>query len=79
MREAGLDPAMISLTDEYTVALGVTALATYVVSRFLIPPSLVHPLLLGRQAHIAQVRKQGESAVYTNYGTGSSPVGNMIT
>ncbi|KIM28964.1 hypothetical protein M408DRAFT_329011 [Serendipita vermifera MAFF 305830] len=63
---------MISLTDEYTVALGVTAIATYVVSRFLIPPSLVHPLLLGRQAHVAQVRKEGESAVYTNYGAANS-------
>lgn len=67
---------MISLADEYTVALGVTAIATFLVSRFLIPPSLVHPLLLGRQSHIAQVRKEGESAVYTNYGVGSSPVSN---
>jgi len=65
---------MISLTDEYTVALGVTALAAYVVSRFLIPPSLVHPLLLGRQSHVAPVRKENESSVYTNYGVGSSQV-----
>jgi hypothetical protein len=75
-----LDPSswMISLTDEYTVALGVTALAAYVVSRFLIPPSLVHPLLLGRQSHVAAVRKENESSVYTNYGVGSSPVMSIL-
>lgn len=65
---------MITLKDEYTVALGISALAVYVISKFLVPPSLVHPLLLGRQSHVAQVRKQHESAVYTNYGIGASPV-----
>ena len=65
---------MITLADEYTVALGVTAVAAYIVSRLLVPPSLVHPLLLGRQSHVAAVRKEGESTAYTNYGIGSSQV-----
>lgn len=64
----------LKLKDEYTVALGITAVAVYVVSKFLVPPSLVHPLLLGRQSHVAQVRKEKESSVYCNYGIGSSPV-----
>ncbi|PVG02165.1 acetyl-CoA synthetase-like protein [Serendipita vermifera] len=63
---------MISLTDEYTVALGIAALTAYFASKILVPPSLVHPLLLGRQSHVAQVRKQNESAIYRNYGTGIS-------
>ncbi|KAG9055638.1 hypothetical protein FS842_001619 [Serendipita sp. 407] len=64
---------MISLTDEYTIALGITAITAYFVSQFLIPPPLVHPLLLGQQSQIAAVRKENESAVYSSYGIGSSP------
>ena len=33
--------------------------------------SLVHPLLLGRQAEVDRVRMPGESAVYRNYATGT--------
>jgi long-chain acyl-CoA synthetase len=69
-----LPAAMITLKDEYTVVLGISALAIYAISKFLVPPSLVHPLLLGRQSHVAQVRKEHDSAVYTNYGIGSSTV-----
>ncbi|KAG8831329.1 hypothetical protein FRC17_003282 [Serendipita sp. 399] len=65
---------MISLSDEYTIALGITAITAYFVSQFLIPPSLVHPLLLGQQSHIAEVRKESESSAYSNYGIGSSPL-----
>jgi long-chain acyl-CoA synthetase len=65
---------MISLTDEYTVAIGIAAITAYFASKILVPPSLVHPLLLGRQSHVAQVRKENESAVYRNYGTGTSHV-----
>lgn len=65
---------MISWTDEYTIALGIVAVAAYVVSKFAVPPSLVHPLLLGKQAHVAQVRSENESAVYRNYGIGASQV-----
>lgn len=65
---------MITLKDEYTVTLGVVALTAYIVHRFLVPPALVHPLLLGRQSHVGQVRKRNESATYNNYGIGSSQV-----
>jgi long-chain acyl-CoA synthetase len=65
---------MITAKDEYTVTLGVVALTVALVHRFLVPPSLVHPLLLGRQSHVGQVRKRNESAMYSNYGIGSSPV-----
>ncbi len=70
---------MISISDEYTIVLGITAAATYLISTFLIPPPLVHPLLLGRQSHVAQVRKENESAVHSNYGIGASPVSCMTS
>jgi hypothetical protein len=37
---------------------------------------LVHPLLLGKQSDVGQVRRKGETAVYRNWATGQgSPVG----
>ena len=77
---ANLDPAsflryqMLQLTDDYTLYLLVGAGIAYVVHKLALPRALLHPLLLGRQAHVSQVRNPGESAIYRNYGLGASPV-----
>ena len=65
---------MLQLTDDYTLYLLVGAGIAYVVHKLARPRALLHPLLLGRQAHVSQVRNPGESATYRNYGLGSSPV-----
>jgi hypothetical protein len=65
---------MLQLTDDYTLYLLVGAGIAYVVHKLALPRALLHPLLLGRQAHVSQVRVQGESAIYRNYGLGTSPV-----
>ncbi|KAF8590544.1 acetyl-CoA synthetase-like protein [Ramaria rubella] len=57
-------------TDDVTVLLAISFVAVYAVSKFLKPQSLVHPLLLGRQADVGRVRLPGESAIYRNYATG---------
>ncbi|KAF8520218.1 hypothetical protein BU17DRAFT_47102 [Hysterangium stoloniferum] len=57
-------------TDDLTVVLAVCFVAVYGISKFLKPASLVHPLLLGRQADVGRVRMPGESAIYRNYATG---------
>lgn len=39
------------------------------------PQSLVHPLMLGKQAEPGPVRKTGESAIYRSWATGhNAPV-----
>jgi len=65
---------MLRLTDDYTLYLLVGAGIAYVVHKLALPRALLHPLLLGRQAHVSQVRNPGESAIYRNYGLGASPV-----
>jgi len=65
---------MLQLTDDYTLYLLVGAGIAYVVHKLALPRTLLHPLLLGRQAHVSQVRNPGESAIYRNYGLGASPV-----
>ncbi|THH08197.1 hypothetical protein EW145_g2865 [Phellinidium pouzarii] len=57
-------------TDSLTYVLGFTAAVAFLLRSFLTPQSLVHPILLGRQSDVDQVRQPGESAVYRNYGTG---------
>jgi hypothetical protein len=65
---------MLQLTDDYTLYLLVGAGIAYVVHKLALPRALLHPLLLGRQSHVSQVRNPGESAIYRNYGLGASPV-----
>lgn len=56
--------------DELTITLSIVAIALYVGRKLAQPTSMVHPMLLGRQVEPSQVRHQGESAVYRNFGTG---------
>ncbi|KIJ44134.1 hypothetical protein M422DRAFT_67748 [Sphaerobolus stellatus SS14] len=57
-------------TNDITIILGISFVGVYALSKILKPQSLVHPLLLGRQADVSRVRMPGESAVYRNYATG---------
>jgi hypothetical protein len=66
--------------DDLSVALGATLAVVVLLAKWAYPVSLVHPLLLGRQAEVDRVRKPGESAVYRNYGTGfMGPVRKTVT
>jgi len=56
--------------DELSLILGSSFALVFLLAKWVAPVSLVHPLLLGRQAEVDKVRKSGESAVYRNYGTG---------
>lgn len=56
--------------DHLSLALGAVLGLVVLFAKWVTPVSLVHPLLLGRQAEADKVRKPGESAVYRNYGTG---------
>ncbi|KZT44133.1 hypothetical protein SISSUDRAFT_977041 [Sistotremastrum suecicum HHB10207 ss-3] len=56
--------------DTLTFILGAGFLGTLVFTKWAFPSSLVHPILLGRQSDVGRVRKQGESAIYRNYGVG---------
>ncbi len=56
--------------DELSITLSVIALALYVGKKVIQPTSFCHPMLLGRQADVSQVRNTGESPVYRNYGVG---------
>jgi hypothetical protein len=57
--------------DDLSLILGTTLALVFSFAKWASPVSLTHPLLLGKQAEVARVRKSGESAVYRNYGTGS--------
>ena len=57
--------------DDLSMVLGASLVLAYAFAKWATPVSLVHPLLLGRQADAGKVRKAGESAIYRNYGTGS--------
>lgn len=60
--------------DDLSLILGAGLALVFAFGKWVAPVSLVHPILLGRQAEVARVRKPGESAVYRNYGTGSMGV-----
>lgn len=60
--------------DNTTLVLLVIFLALMLYNRMK-PRPLVHPLMLGKQAEPAQVRKPGESAIYRSWATGhNTPV-----
>jgi long-chain acyl-CoA synthetase len=61
----------VTVYDDLSVILGATLALVFSFAKWVSPVSLVHPILLGKQADVARVRKPGESAVYHNYGTGS--------
>ena len=56
--------------DNLTLALLLGIVATLLYSRISKPSALAHPLLLGRQAEVSAVRKEGESGVYRSFATG---------
>ena len=57
-------------TDTLTVPLGIVCAIAFLLHTYLTPQSLVHPILLGRQADVERIRKPGESAIYRSYATG---------
>ena len=62
--------------DNLTLLLLLAAVSLLLYDRFAKPAALVHPLLLGKQAEVAPVRKEGESGVYRSFATGhGAPVG----
>ncbi|GJJ12182.1 hypothetical protein Clacol_006423 [Clathrus columnatus] len=58
-------------TDDSTIYWSLCFVAAYAISKLLKQQSLVHPLLLGRQADVGRVRMPSESPVYRNYATGT--------
>ncbi len=65
----------MEVTNVTLILLGVfTSLLIY--HRFFATPNpLVHPLLLGKQSDVGNVRKPGETGVYRSWATGQgSPV-----
>ncbi|KZO95209.1 acetyl-CoA synthetase-like protein [Calocera viscosa TUFC12733] len=56
--------------DTTTYVLVAAAAVLFVVYQNNRPQPLAHPLLFGRQSDVSKSRKQGESAVYRNYGLG---------
>ncbi|KAI9633181.1 uncharacterized protein MKK02DRAFT_18555 [Dioszegia hungarica] len=56
--------------DNLTLLLLLAAVSLLLYDRFAKPAALVHPLLLGKQAEVAPVRKEGESGVYRSFATG---------
>lgn len=57
--------------DNTTIALLSALLALIVYLRlFSKPQPLVHPLLLGKQSEVSDVRKEGETGVYRSWATG---------
>lgn len=56
--------------DNLTLFLLISAVILLLYSRFSRPTALVHPLLLGKQAEVSPVRKEGESGVYRSFATG---------
>jgi len=66
--------------DNTTIALLSVLLALIVYLRlFSKPQPLVHPLLLGKQSEVSNVRKEGETGVYRSWATGQgTPVCSMI-
>lgn len=61
--------------DNLTLFLLIAVVSLLLYDRFARPSALVHPLLLGKQAEVSPVRKEGESGVYRSFATGhGSPV-----
>lgn len=56
--------------DNLTLTLLLAIVATLLYSRIAKPSPLAHPLLLGKQAEVSAVRKEGESGVYRSFATG---------
>jgi hypothetical protein len=66
--------------DNLTLLLLAAAVSLLLYDRFARPTSLVHPLLLGKQAEVSRVRKEGESGIYRSFATGhGTPVRDSVT
>jgi long-chain acyl-CoA synthetase len=66
--------------DNTTIALLSALLVLIVYLRlFSKPEPLVHPLLLGKQSEVSNIRKEGETGVYRSWATGQgTPVCSFI-
>lgn len=56
--------------DNTTIGLLAMLVGVLLYSRFSRPTPLVHPLLLGKQSEVSNVRKKGETGVYRSFATG---------